>query len=206
VSFEQELGKKFARLTTNAVVRVPALWGLFRGPLRLQFERLAPIWSELPAAHAFAAYEAALEAVGSPRNALDLGTGTGTGARILARRFPDAEITGADLAARMVEEAERLTPPELAGRLRFVQADAAELPFRGGEFELVALANMIPFFGELARVTAPGGAVVIAFSFGCHTPIYVPFARLRAQLVRRGFEEFAEFSAERGTALVARKR
>jgi SAM-dependent methyltransferase len=206
MSVEVELGKRFARLTTNVVVRYPALWRIFRGPLRLQFERLAPVWSELPAAHAFAAYEAGLDGVAAPRRALDLGTGTGTGARILAARFPEAEIVGADLAAGMIDEAARLTPPQLVARVRFVHADAAALPFGDGEFDLVALANMIPFFDELARVTAPGGAVLIAFSFGPQTPIYVPPERLREQLVRRGFEEFAEFSAERGTAFVGRRR
>jgi SAM-dependent methyltransferase len=206
MSVEVELGKRFARLTTNVVVRHPAIWRLFRGPLRLQFERLAPVWSELRSAPGFAAYEAALDGVPAPGRALDLGTGTGAGARILAARYPEAEVVGADLAAGMVAEAVRLTPAELAARVRFVRADAAALPFGDGEFDLVALANMIPFFDELARVTAPGGAVLIAFSLGPQTPIYVSPHRLRDQLARRGFEEFAEFSAERGTALVGRRR
>ena len=57
----------------------------------------------------------------------------------------------------MVEQARQRTPPELAERVRFEQADAAQLPFEDGAFDLVQLANMIPFFDELARVTAPGG-------------------------------------------------
>ena len=58
---------------------------------------------------------------------------------------------------------------------------------------------MIPFFDELARVVAPGGAVVFAFSGGADTPIYVPSERLRGELGRRGFADFAEFVAGRGT-------
>ena len=54
---------------------------------------------------------------------------------------------------------------------------------------------MIPFFDELARVVAPGGAVVFSFSGGAETPIYVPPERLRTELGRRGFADFAEFSA-----------
>jgi len=65
---------------------------------------------------------------------------------------------------------------------------------------------MIPFFDEIARVLRPGGHVLFAFSSGAETPIYVPPARLRAELERRGFSGFAYFSPGRGTALVARKR
>ena len=45
-----------------------------------------------------------------------------------------------------------------------------------------------------------------AFSVGDATPIYVPPRRLRAELARRGFADFAEFSSGRSTAFVARKR
>jgi hypothetical protein len=64
---------------------------------------------------------------------------------------------------------------------------------------------MIPFFDELERVTAPEGHVVLLFSAGPETPIWVPPARLRRELSARGFSEFADFEAGAGTALVARK-
>ena len=64
---------------------------------------------------------------------------------------------------------------------------------------------MIPFFPELGRVTAPGGAVVFSFSGGADTPIYVPSEVLRQELSDHGFTEFADFAAGNGTALVARK-
>jgi ubiquinone/menaquinone biosynthesis C-methylase UbiE len=203
----EELGKRFARLVTDAVVRRPALWRLFRGPLRLQFERLASGWDGRRTPGRVEAYETALAALpASPRRALDLGTGTGDGAFALARRFPDADVIGVDLAQAMVAEARRKTPSELAGRVRFEVADAAELPFASGEFDLVAMNNMIPFFDELARVLAPGGRAVFAFSSGPSTPIYVAPERLRNELGARGFTEFAEFSAGTGTALAARLR
>jgi ubiquinone/menaquinone biosynthesis C-methylase UbiE len=202
-----ELGKRFARIVTNAVVRRPALWRLFRAPLRRQFERLAAGWDARRTPGRIEAYEAALAALpAAPRRALDLGTGTGDGALALARRFPEAEVVGADLAAAMVAEARRKTPPDLDTRVRFEVADAARLPFRDGEFDLVAMNNMIPFFDELARVLAPGGRAVFAFSGGAQTPIYVPPERLRRELSARGFTEFAEFSAGTGTALAAKLR
>ena len=96
-------------------------------------------------------------------------------------------------------------PPELASRVRFEVGDASRLPFEDGAFELVTLANMIPFFDELARVTAAGGAIVFSFSKGSETPIYVATERLRRELGRRGFSQFADFAANPTTALVARK-
>ena len=79
------------------------------------------------------------------------------------------------------------------------------LPYPEASFDLVSLANMIPFFDELARVTAPGGTVVFSFSAGAETPIYVPSEVLRKELSKRGFTDFADFAAGNGTALMARK-
>ena len=199
------LGQRIARLTTNLVVRSPRLWRLLRPVTRIQFDRLAPRWDAMRSETAYAPYEAALERVDPPSRALDLGTGTGGGAFALARLFPKAEIVGADLAEAMVGEARRKTPADLRDRVRFDVADAASLPYDDASFDLVGLGNMIPFFDELARVLAPGGWVVFAFSGGAGTPIYVPSERLREELSRRGFTDFAEISTEPGTAFLARK-
>ena len=200
------LGQRFARLVTNTVVARPSLWRLFRGPLRRQFERIAPRWDEIRSPDHLAAFERALERVEPPpRRALDLGTGTGDGAFAVARRFPEAEVVGVDIAESMIAAARRKTSAELADRVRFELGDAAALPFEDGAFQLVSLANMIPFFDELARVVTPGGFVVFSFSGGSETPIYVDSPRLRAELGRRGFTHFADVDAGRGTAFLARK-
>jgi ubiquinone/menaquinone biosynthesis C-methylase UbiE len=202
----EALGRKFARFTTNQVVRWPRLWPLFRWLTRRQFDRIAPVWDEMRSPEAFAPLEVALDSLeSSPRRVLDLGTGTGRAAFLLGRRYPEAEVVGVDLAPAMLTEARKLTPPELASRVRFEQADAERLPYPDASFDLVSLANMIPFFPELERVTAPGGAVVFSFSGGADTPIYVPPEVLRTELSERGFTEFADFAAGNGTALVARK-
>jgi ubiquinone/menaquinone biosynthesis C-methylase UbiE len=174
--------------------------------MRSMFDRLAPQWDSGREPEHLAAYEAGLAALQSPRRALDVGTGTGLGAFAIARTYPQAEVVGVDLAKDMVAEARRNTPLELADRVRFETADAARLPFSDASFELVALANMIPFFDELDRVLEPGGALLVAFTWGSATPIYVAPDRLRAELEARGFSQFAEISAGAGTALLARKR
>ena len=132
------LGRKFARLATNAVVGRPGLWRAFRGPLRRQFDHLAPRWDAMRSEDAFTPLEQALAAIpSSPARVLDLGTGTGLAAFLLARRFPQAEVTGVDLSDRMIEVARRNAPLELGGRVRFEQADAARLPFDEIEVDFV---------------------------------------------------------------------
>jgi ubiquinone/menaquinone biosynthesis C-methylase UbiE len=202
----EALGRKFARFTTNQVVRWPRAWPLFRWLTRRQFDRIAPVWDEMRSAEAFAPLDAALDSLDTaPSRVLDLGTGTGRAAFLLARRYPEAVVVGVDLAPAMLAEARKLTPPELAGRVRFEKADAEHLAYPDASFDLVSLANMIPFFPELARITAPGGGVVFSFSGGAETPIYVPPELLRKELSKLGFAEFADFAVGRGTALVARK-
>jgi ubiquinone/menaquinone biosynthesis C-methylase UbiE len=171
------------------------------------FDTLAPQWDTIRRPDHLAVYEQALDALPSaPSRALDLGTGTGDGALAIARKFPSAAVVGVDLAEGMVAAARRKAEGETGMHVRFEQADASKLPYDVGSFDLVAHANMIPFFDELTRVTAPGGHALFAFSGGAETPIYVPFERLRSELGRRGFAEFAEFSVEPGIALLARKR
>jgi SAM-dependent methyltransferase len=199
-------GKKFARLTTRAVVARPGLWRFFRGPLRAQFDALAPEWEEILGNEALAPLVAALDRLDdAPERVLDLGTGTGKAARLVAERFPQADVLGIDLSPAMVDEARRLLPPALAGRIRFEIADATALPFGDGEFELVVLLNMIPFFDELARVTAPAGTVIVAHVSGPSTPIWTPPETLRDRLALLGFAGFEELVAGSGTAHLARK-
>jgi SAM-dependent methyltransferase len=199
-------GRRFARLATRAVVARPGLWPLFRRPLRAQFDALAPAWHGILGPEALAPLAAALDRLDPPpARVLDLGTGTGKAAQLVAERFPEAEVVGVDLAPAMVEQARRVLPAELAGRVRFEVADASALPYEDGAFDLVVLLNMIPFFAELARVTAAGGTVVVAHVSGPATPIWTPPQTLRAKLAPIGFAGFEELAAGNGTALVAWK-
>jgi ubiquinone/menaquinone biosynthesis C-methylase UbiE len=196
------LGQRYARFVTDVVTRQPRLWRLLRWTVRRQFDRIAPVWDEMRSPDAFAPVERALDALpGPPRRVLDLGTGTGSVAILVAERFPAAEAVGADVAPQMIEKARAK-----GSRVQFDVADAEHLPYADASFDLVTLGNMIPFFDELVRVTAPEGYVLFAFSAGAETPIYVPSSTLRTELDRRGFADFAEFSAGRGTSLLARKR
>jgi len=197
--------QRFARLVTDAVVRQPVLWHVFRRPLEKMFDGLAPTWETRIGPHHLWALDRALEDVISPVRILDLGTGTGVVAKALAERYPEADVVGIDLSPEMIEEARRKLPQELEPRVAFQVGDAAALLSPDGDFDLVVLSNMIPFFDELARITASGGRLVLSFSRGAETPIYVAPERLREELARRGFAEFAEFSAPPATAFRAKR-
>ena len=199
-------GQRFARLVTDAVVRRPQLWRVFRGPLRSMFDGLAPTWETRIGPHHLWALNLALEDVPAPRRVLDLGTGTGVVALALAERYPAAEVVGIDLSPGMIEEARRALPPDLAGRVSFEVGDASALACLDGEFDLVVLSNMIPFAEELARILKTRGTLVLSFSRGAETPIYVAPGRLRRELGSRGFAEFAEFSGEPATAFRAKRQ
>jgi SAM-dependent methyltransferase len=195
-------GQRYARFVTTTVVRTPGLWRLFRGPTRRMFDRIAPDWegtrtNPVRLAPALAAFAALPE---SPARVLDVGTGTGAVARLAAETFPQAEVVGVDVSSEMIVEARKH-----AVRERFEVGDASALPFEDGSFGLVVLNNMIPFFDEIARVTKPGGHVIVAFGIGPRTPIYVPLDRVASELEQRGFGEVATFEAGQGVSLLARR-
>lgn len=197
-------GQRFARLVTSIVVRVPFLWRFFRGSLTRMFDRLAPEWDGTRIDRTkLAPLVAALESLpDAPLRVLDVGTGSGAAARLAAELFPAAQVTGIDASSGMVAEARRLASGE---RERYEVADASALPFPEGSFDLVTQNNMIPFFDELARVTATGGAVAVSYTRGAETPIWVPLERVRRELERRGFAHVGDFAVGPGLALLARK-
>jgi SAM-dependent methyltransferase len=99
--------------------------------------------------------------------ALDVACGPGVVLGVLAARVRQA--VGVDLTAAMLAEARRraeASPGQPAPSL--VRGEAARLPFRDGAFSLAVTTFALHHFGdaravvrEMARVTAPGGRVVI---------------------------------------------
>jgi ubiquinone/menaquinone biosynthesis C-methylase UbiE len=198
------LRQRFARIVTRLVTARPGLWRVLRRPFVWTFDSIASEWdAKRVTPQHLAPLDAVLAALpGEPAHALDLGTGTGAGARAIAARFATASVLGVDASAPMIADARARATTE---RERYEVADATARPYDDGAFDLVAQLNMIPFFDELARVTAPGGHVAVAFSRGPQTPIWVPLERVQTELERRGFTHVANFSAGAGLALLARR-
>lgn len=95
---------------------------------------------------------------------LDVACGTGQLTRAAAAEVgATGETVGIDLSPRMIERASRR-----GGSCRFVVGDAMALPFADAGFDAVTLGfglrNMPDFrraLGEMARVSAPGGRVIV---------------------------------------------
>ena len=193
----------------NALVaRAPAAWPLLRAPVRRFFDRSANGWDERTGAgspeHLAALAAGLLHVRPEPERALDIGTGTGSGALLVAREFPRARVRGVDLSEEMIRLARARVGLDPEGRIAFRVADAAALPWEDGSFDLVTQINMPPFFAEIARVLRPGGHAVIAASWGAATPFYTSDAVLTRGFARHGLEPVESGTAHEGTYFVAR--
>jgi SAM-dependent methyltransferase len=125
------------------------MWG--SAPWERVAETLAPLHDHLVAELAARAGERWLDAA------------TGTGAVAIRAARAGAEVTGLDLAPRLVETAERLTADEGLA-IRFDVGDCENLPYDDASFDVVASAVGVIFAPdhsavarELARVCRPEG-------------------------------------------------
>ncbi len=190
----------------NAVVaHAPIAWPLIRGFSHSYWESRAPTWGERSAHQYLAALAAALLRVPEPERALDIGTGMGDAALLVAREFPRARVRGVDFSEEMVRRAQARVGLDPEGRIAFRVADAADLPYEDASFDLVTQLNVPPFFAEIARVLRPGGHAIVAASFGSATPFYTPDSVLRRGFRKAGLEEVETGAAGPGTYFLARR-
>ena len=106
-----------------------------------------------------------------PHSIVDLATGTGDVAFALARKFPDASITGCDLSSGMLDIAEgkrKNLGPDMASRIKFETADCLHLPYDDNNFDIATIAygvrnfeNLQTGLKEIHRVLNPEGSVMI---------------------------------------------
>jgi demethylmenaquinone methyltransferase/2-methoxy-6-polyprenyl-1,4-benzoquinol methylase len=150
------------------------------------------------------AARSALDGLVPCRRVLDLATGTGDLAgelaRVAARRLPPAPIVhGADFTGPMLKQAPRKLGWE---GFRWTQADGLRLPYVDGAFDAVTIAfglrNMADRqagLAEMARVTRPGGRVVI-----------LEFSRPKNPIVRALDDAYARRVMPRVGAWISRSR
>jgi SAM-dependent methyltransferase len=102
--------------------------------------------------------------VGPGQAVLDVACGTGVVARTAADRMGGrGRVAGVDLNEGMLTVARRLRPD-----ITWRQADAAELPFEAGSFDVVLCQSALMFFPdragalrEMARVATGGGTIAV---------------------------------------------
>ncbi|MGE9271443.1 MAG: ubiquinone/menaquinone biosynthesis methyltransferase [Verrucomicrobiales bacterium] len=97
-----------------------------------------------------------------PQRLLDVATGTGDLALEIQDICPATEIVGSDFCAEMLQHAAD------RGLEKTVVADAMDLPFKDGEFDVITVAfglrNMVDYAGalrEMRRVLSPGGHLLV---------------------------------------------
>lgn len=109
------------------------------------------------------------ELAGDTARVLELGGGDGALWLRNADRLPPGwRVTLTDLSEGMVEEAKRRLTP-MADRVKVLTADAQDIPFHDGEFDVVIANNMLyhvpdipKALGEMHRVMQPGGLVCLS--------------------------------------------
>jgi SAM-dependent methyltransferase len=128
------------------------------------WSRAAQDWAELQEPTALPLWQAMLAAaaVGPGTRVLDAGCGAG-GASVLAARR-GAHVNGLDAAEALLAIARGRVPDG-----DFSRGDLEALPYADGIFDAVIAADVLPYvadpsaaLGELRRVCAPGGRLVLA--------------------------------------------
>lgn len=86
----------------------------------------------------------------NPADILDIATGTGDLAILLARRLPQARVSGADLSEGMIGIGRRkVARSGLSGRVSLDVADCLALPYGDGSFDCVTVAYGVRNFADL---------------------------------------------------------
>jgi SAM-dependent methyltransferase len=112
---------------------------------------------------------------------LDVGCGSGSMSRLIARSFPDVEVVGIDIREQYLDYARARARAEGINNLTFERADVFALPFPDASFDLVWSKYLLQWLrepkaalAEFKRVARSGGHLVSCDYVGCvveHFPI-----------------------------------
>ncbi|MGB5286545.1 MAG: bifunctional demethylmenaquinone methyltransferase/2-methoxy-6-polyprenyl-1,4-benzoquinol methylase UbiE [Polyangiales bacterium] len=122
---------------------------------------------------------------------LDLATGTGDLALMIARLHTDARVVGSDPSSRMLEVGvQKVMRTGLADRVQLEIGDAQALPYENDSFDGCCIAfgiRNVPdrsaALAEMARVTKPGGRVAVLELGEPGVGWLSPFARFHVRKV-----------------------
>ena len=143
--------------------------------VRQMFDRIAPTYDKLNHLMSLGIdrrwRRKAVDALGkfNPQQILDIATGTGDFALLMARRIQPRHITGADISEGMMSVGrEKVKQEGLQDMISFEHEDCLNLSFPDGSFDAVTSAygvrnfeNLDAGLREMLRVLRPGGHLLI---------------------------------------------
>lgn len=129
--------------------------------------------------------------LGNPQNILDVATGTGDLALLLARRIPGSRITGIDLSEGMISVGrKKIADAGLQNRINLIAGDCLALPFANDSFDCITVAYGVRNFAdipaglrEMQRVLRPGGKLCIIELSVPANPVVKPFYRFYTRYI-----------------------
>lgn len=161
------------------------------------FDSIAPAYDFMNSAMSFGLHRRWLSkalkiiTADSPRDILDVATGTADVAIAMARRLPEASITGIDLSEGMLEIGRRkVDKAGLGNRITLSQADCLHLPFADNSFDAITVAygvrnfeHLLEGYKEMTRVLRKGGRLVVIELSTPTSFIVKPFYKLYTKCV-----------------------
>lgn len=207
----QSRARRFrTRLMMRSALGNGWLFRWMKGNVRRRFNDRAAEWDRMVEEHEYKWFDpldAALDrlpAGWAPAQIADIGGGTGRAGYHLARRYPRAQVTVADLAPNMLAFGKNRKSTQSLPDVSFVAGDSAAIPLQSATADLACILNAPLVPTEMARILRPGGVVVLAFTYGHHTPMYLDEATARDALGRAGFQELEAGQAAEGSWILGR--
>jgi demethylmenaquinone methyltransferase/2-methoxy-6-polyprenyl-1,4-benzoquinol methylase len=128
---------------------------------------------------------------GGQQALLDVATGTGDMAIMMARRIPQSQITGVDISSGMLQIGrQKVARLRLENRIALQPGDSEALPFTDRLFDAITVAfgvrnfeNLEKGLREMGRVLKPGGKLVVLEFSQPRTPGICQLYRLYLRLV-----------------------
>lgn len=127
----------------------------------------------------------------SPREILDVATGTGDLAMLLARRIKESKVTGLDLSEGMIAVGrKKVGEAGLEERISLQCGDCLNMPFEENSFDAVTVAygvrnfeNLLQGYREMLRVLRPGGTINVIELSTPTSPIVKPLYKFYTRYI-----------------------